>query len=509
MLQPNSILLAWLLVLPFFAAGCALLFPRLALPVHSEREKAAMAWAPFSLGALASLMAVGLAASLWPAVAAGGRVVADYWWTRDLYHLRFQADGLSLAAALAICAIGGLIHLHLVGLRASGQSHYRAALLLAAQGSGVATVLSADLIALLFFLGLMLVCLWLLASLGRVREDTAQPDRGWRAGGLLVAGYVGGLFLAGAALLMWQRAGDSSVDALPLLLLSADPFALRGIALLTLIGLLPYLCAVPAHGWLPALLPAGRSAAIAPATLLVIVGTALALRLLAGTLVLGTIPGFYGICVGLGLLTLCWGALRAWLVRDLAGLAVWLTVAQSGHLLVAVGGSASPTAPAGLPQAGALHLAFSPLAVLTIWCVSSAVVARVGTDGLPGLSGLFRRMPLAGLALLAGGLSLAGLPPLAGFQVQRLLISGLLADQRPALAAVILLANLLIAAAVLRAFRRAFLRREPPPPVAGGSGWLSAQLALLVVALLVPGLWTTPLLGWSETIFRTALSVSP
>jgi len=133
----------------------------------------------------------------------------------------------------------------------------------------------------------------------------------------------------------------------------------------------------------------------------------------------------------------------------------------------------------------------------------------VRSDALAGLSGLLRQMPLTGVTLLAGGLSLAGLPPLGGFHVQRLLISGLLRAHHPLVAEAVLLADALLLFAVITAFRGAFLRKEPPPPVARSSGWLTAQLLLLTAALLLAGIWPGPLLRWTDVILHTTLAVSP
>lgn len=511
-MQPNSLILVWLVVLPFFVAGCAALFPRLSIRFHSEAEKEAMAWAPFSLGALASLMGVGLTVSLLSPVLSGAPVVVDYWWTRDLYHLRFQADRLSLLATLAIYGIGFLLHLHVVGLREAGKATteeaatapdasaaHRAATLLAAQGCGAAAALSADLISLVFFLQLMLVALWLFVSVS-FRERNLR---------LLAVAQVTGLLTLGGALLMWQRAGDTSAQSLPLLLLSAEPPTLKLTTALVLLGLLPLLPGAPGHGWLASLRSEKASAAMMPAALVVIVGAALALRLLPGSLMLPGVPVFAGLSLTLGLFSLWWGALRAWLARDLRGVAVWLTVAQSGYLLVALAEAASPTAPATVLQAAALQMVAAPLGLAAVWTAVSYVSARAGTDALPGLSGLFKVMPLAGVTLLAGGLSVAGLPPLVGFHVQRLLVLGLIGDGRWPLAVAMICVDLLLVTAVVGAFRQSFLRAEPAPRLRPASGWLSLQLSLSVAALVALGVFPGPLARWAAALFSTALGVSP
>jgi formate hydrogenlyase subunit 3/multisubunit Na+/H+ antiporter MnhD subunit len=454
---------------------------------------------PFYLGALVCVMGLGLTVCLFPLTLAGRTVGADYWWTRDLYHLRFQADALSTLVVLALYGLGLLIQLHLGGQASAEGANHRAALVLAGMGCGIVAALSADLILLVFALEAALVGFWVLAWL-----DAPRPaDR------LLGTAHVGGLLMVAGVLVMWQEAGDSSLAAVPLLLITSQPAALGVIGVLILLGLTPRLACVPGHGWLPGLASSGVPAAVAPAVLVPLIGGAALLRLVPGSLLLATVPALGKLGLVLGLAALWWGAIRAWLSGELRQLASWLTVAGSGYLLVALGAAASPDAPPQLLQAAAVHLLAAPLALLAVWCSAGAVSACVGADSLAGLSGLVRKMPLAAAALLCGGLSLVGVPPLPGFQVQRLLLSGLVQSGSSWLAVAVVFADVLIVVAVVDAFRRAFLRREPPPALRWTSPWLSVNLGLGVLGLLVVGLWSAPLIRWSETVFRSVLSISP
>lgn len=498
-IAPDTLLLNWLLVLPFFSALCIELFPRLTLHVHSEQEARALARGPFVLGALVCVMGLGLSVCLLPLTFGGSSITADYWWTRDLYHLRLRADALCTLVLLALYGIGLLIHMHLLGQPAADAAHHRSALLVTAIGCGVTSALSADLILLTFSVCAAFVALWLLAALDAPRASNH----------LLGTAYIGGLLITAGVLIMWQEAGETSIASLQFLLLAAHPSALRLIGILFLLGMLPCLVCVPGHGWLPRLTRAGISPALAPAVLLPLIGGSALLRLLPGSLLLPNLPTLASLGLILGLASLWWGAVRAYLSQDLRHLASWLTVVHSGYLLIALAAAAGPTASPRLLQAASLHLLLAPLALLAVWCAASAVAARVGTDSLPALGGLLARMPIAALALLCGGLSLVGLPPLAGFLPQRLLLSGLAESELTWLMAAILAANLLVVLAVLDAFRRAFLRREPAPPLRWNSPWLSVTLSLLVLALLVLGLWTAPLTRWAHLVFRTALSISP
>ena len=67
-------------------------------------------------------------------------------------------------------AVGFLLSLHSYALPTPTAPHRRATYLLIALGSAAAAILSVDLIALLFFLFLALLALWLLARLDSPRD---------------------------------------------------------------------------------------------------------------------------------------------------------------------------------------------------------------------------------------------------------------------------------------------------------------------------------------------------
>ena len=95
--RAETVILNWLIALPFFAALCAELFPRLRLPGRLMEDADSLRKGPFALGALASLMGVGVAAALLPAARESGAIGADYWWTHDLYHRsQLSADSASI-----------------------------------------------------------------------------------------------------------------------------------------------------------------------------------------------------------------------------------------------------------------------------------------------------------------------------------------------------------------------------------------------------------------------------
>jgi NADH-quinone oxidoreductase subunit N len=496
--QPDTVVLNWLLLLPFFAALCAELFPRLALHVHDEKEVEALRRGPFLLGALTALMGFGIALSLSPQAQRGAPLTVDYWWTRDLYHLRFQADALSVAMCATLWAMGLVMHLYLAGLPAMSDVHHRAALLLAAQGCVAAACLSADLVLLFFLLELAVVCLWLLVRLDH------QPA----ANGMLAAAHVGGLVFLGGVLLAWGRAGDTSLAALPFLLLAAESASLRPMAALVLLGLLPKLAAAPGHGWLPDAARGAPATALAPALLLPLAGGATLVRLLPGAFAVGLLPSLLPLALALGLFGLWAGAVRAWLAKGLLELAAWLTVSQAGLALIALGAGAAAERSPEMTRALVLHLPAAAAGLCCLWVGASAIRARLGTEVIHNLGDSLKTAPLAVIALLVGGLSCVGVPLLPGYQVQRLLFAALIGQERVWLAVAIAGADLLLLVALIDALRRIVAARSATARARWQSPWLSAGIALAAIMAIGIGLGAPAMSDWSEVVSRSVISVS-
>ncbi len=488
-------------MLPYFAALAAWVFPRLVLKPHSEAEAESLPRAPFAISALACLMGISLTLSLYPATQATeafgfmtngpAGVTADYWWTRYLYELRFQADLLAIIALLGLYLLGFLLNLHFYALPTPSLAHRRAAYLMLSVGSAAAMLLCVDLVAMLFFCLLFLLALWLFARADGARE----ADR------MLIYVMFGGTLLTAAVVMMWRQAGLTAMTELPLALIGSAPPARRLLGLTTLFGFVPLLAAFPLSRWLAVQTRETLRSAMVCGLLLLAAGSFLALRLLPGTGPL-SLQGISGAAVTLGIVTLLWGAGGAWGSRNLRGLALWLTVSQSGLFLLALGLAARllPVRSTTGLQAAFLVAATAPIALLALWSVASTVLARVGTDGYPGLGGLFSGLPVAAIAYLLAGLSLIGMPPLPGFWVLRLLLTG----RSWALIAIALLADTAILYAVLNGFWETFLSMKTAPPLKPNRRWLGNQLALAAVVILglTAALCASPVRQWVEATVR-------
>jgi NADH-quinone oxidoreductase subunit N len=109
---------------------------------------------------------------------------------------------------------------------------------------------------------------------------------------------------------------------------------------------------------------------------------------------------------------------------------------------------------------------------LTAFAVTAQVERRIGSDGFDALSGLGQRAPWAAAALALAVLSLAGIPPLAGFAGKVFLLIAAI-DGGIAWLAVVAAVNMAIALYYYAVIVAEMYFRKPKPTeaVAAGVGY--------------------------------------
>lgn len=198
----------------------------------------------------------------------------------------------------------------------------------------------------------------------------------------------------------------------------APPLLLVGLVLV-LVGLGFKVAAVPFHFWAPD----AYQGAPAPAAGFIAAGSKVAAFFVFAKLsVLGLSPaggsGDWGHWKAGWPLLVAWVAAASMVLGNLAALSqrnvkrllAYSAVAQAGYTLVAVAGGGTE----GL-AAVTFYAATYALTALGAFGVVAVVEARTGGSDFEHFAGLARRSPLLGLSLGVFVLSLAGIPPLAGF----------------------------------------------------------------------------------------------
>jgi hydrogenase-4 component B len=292
----------------------------------------------------------------------------------------------------------------------------------------VAVVLTArDAFTLVFAWESLTLAFWLLAGFDRIR-----PGRGAAALVTLAFGRISGAALLAGLLLLVTRSGSLALAAMA----HVPPGPLRATAgVLLLAGFAVKVGLVPFQVWLPR----GYAAAPGPARA-IMAGVAVNVgfyglwRTLA---VLGPPPSAVtAILLVLASLTAVLGIAHAAVQTSLQRVIAYSSVENTGLILagfgVALVGAANGSRElmaAGL-LAATLQVIAHTAAKSLLFISSTGIEAAARTDDLDDLRGSVHLAPWSGTGLAIGSLTLAGLPPTAGFVSEWFLLEALMQQFR-------------------------------------------------------------------------------
>ncbi len=431
----------------------------------------------------------------------GALIATASLWGRDLrLGAMLAADEFALGIHIVALAIVGLLILVLdadVQARPRPGAAY-AALLLAALALcllGVAT----DLIILVLACELFSVAAYILARL--LRRDLRSDEAALKFS--LYSALFTALLLYGLSWL-YGLTGSTNLGRIAEAVRASEAAlrpALLPALILVMAGLAAKIAAVPFHQWAPDVIE-GASGPLATflAVALPIAGfTALARLLLtalpADLQSLGV--DWRRLLATLAVLTMTVGNLVALWQPSVRRLLAYAGIAQVGYVLVGLV-AASPRGVAGMLFA---LLAYA-LGTLGVFAARMAWTGRSGSDGIADLAGMHRRAPEVAWPMLVCLLSLAGLPPLAGFFARLILFSAVVEDGSSWLAALGALGSVIGFACYWKIAHAAFIAptgqsdvspRAAPRP-------LVVALWVAVIGVAAAAVFADPLLA----LFRVA-----
>ena len=272
------------------------------------------------------------------------------------------------------------------------------------------------------------------------------------------------------------------------------PFMLQALPLaafaLVALGLLVKLKALPSHYW-------GKNTnSGAPITValylsgaFVIATIALLLRLLL-TIFAGSQNAWWYVMAALAMAMLTWGVLASLRQTNVERIFGYSSIAQVGYVLLGLVAANESS------LTGMTYYLFTYLFMLTGAFAIVIVLRRKGSGGenLNDLPGLYRRSPSTALLLTIFVLSLAGIPPTAGFLGRYFIVHALLEARHPFLAWFAALSALPLAYAYLRiavhAWRSSKSQSETTPVSFGIPEALALGVCLFVS--LAAGLYSEP-----------------
>ena len=427
---------------------------------------------PRSAGAAAKYVAAAVAALSFAATAAGAGSsdVAVRWLSRPFaasFHLGFGNFSLWLVLLLALATFSAALCVR------GERSRELAAQLLLLQGAMNGVFLAKDLLLFALFWDLMLIPVFLVLVGGNGHARAA-----WK---YLLYNLVGGLalLLATAAFGVIQQTtdviGDPSVHVAIGAVWGAWIFAGFAFAFLVKTPVFPF------HTWMP------ETYAELPPPVVAVVSAVQSKAGLYGFAVIALpllpLEGVHArtVMLALGLVSLLYGAFAALVQRDAKRVVAYSSLSHLGLIVLALFSGS------GLAFAGALvYMIAHGLFSAALFLALGGVEQREETRDLTRLGGLGARNPRLAGALMIGALAALGLPGLAGFAGEILILTGLFQAGWTYAAALALVPVVLASAYMLRLFQGIMNGPEVPDlPERRDLGWLEGiALAPLVAAVV-------------------------
>ena len=412
------------------------------------------------------------------------------WFTFDLHDRRevvmqgtVAVDGVALFSKmilLATCAMAVLISYHYLSRRRIHRGEYYPLLLFATAGM---TLLAGANDLLLVFLALEVLSLALYVLAGFARRDDASQESALKY--FLLGAFSSAFLLYGIAL-MYGATNTTSISGLSQVAATADPRLMFTATALLAVGFGFKVAAVPFHMWTPDVYqgaPTSVTGFMAAGTKAAGFAALLRVFLVAlGPLQWDWRPVLWIVAV----LTMTVGAVVAITQTDIKRLLAYSSIAHAGYVLAAV----VAASPEGVAAALFYLLVY---AFMTLGAFAMVIASAPGGKErliVADWTGIGQRHPLFAGVMTLFLLSLAGIPPTAGFMGKFFVFSAAAQAGETGLVVVGVLTSAIAAFFYLRVIVAMWLQEpEPGPMPLGPSPALAAGLAIAAAATIALGVW--------------------
>lgn len=416
-----------------------------------------------------ALAAVVLALA-WNRDGGGGGVGFGGMYVRDRLTQLIDVAALGAAGVAILLSPGYLARVRLPA------GEYYALLLLSTVGAMLMAA-SGTLATLFLGLEILSIPLYVLAGLARRSQRSQEAALKY----LLLGAFATAFFVYGVALIY---GAVGSIDLRRIAAASGSPLLGAGVACVT-IGLAFEAALVPFHAWAPDVYEG------APLPVTAFMSVSAKIGAFAGLLRVFPLglpqlgDQWTPALAAIAILTMGFGNLAALFQTNVKRLLAYSGIAHAGYLLIGVasGGAAGTWSVLYylLVYAGMNLGAFGVLLLLERQGVEA--------DQVADLAGLVGRAPWAAVALAVFMVSLAGLPPTAGFIGKLYLLRAALGAHQTVLALVGALTSVVSVYYYLRIAYVALSGEAPPAVTVARSGFVGAALALTIAGVLWLGLF--------------------
>ena len=287
---------------------------------------------------------------------------------------------------------------------------YSLFLLMVAGMNGV--VVSGDLFNLFVFLEIASLASYALVAFGTGKRELEASFK------YAVMGGVGSLLILLGIIFLYSNTGTLNMGDMAVILSEQGmPSIIYLVFGLFLMGFGLKAALVPFHAWLPDAHPSAPApiSAMLSGVLIKALGVYAICRIFFN--VFGFPEQISSLLMTLGAISMGVGALVALRQWDMKRLLAYSSISQVGYIMLGIG-IGTPLAIAG----ALFHLFNHSIFKSLLFLDSGAVEYATHTRDLKQMGGLSKRMPITSTTTLIGAMSLAGIPPFAGFWSKLLII---------------------------------------------------------------------------------------
>jgi NADH-quinone oxidoreductase subunit N len=316
---------------------------------------------------------------------------------------------------LAATAVAILMSVSYLKEEHENHGEYYALMLLAVAGM---MCMAAGIDIVLIFIGLELMAISTYVLVGFLRRDRRSNEAALKY--LLLGAFSSGIFAYGLSLL-YGLSGSTHLDAIArqmALIMRGSPYKPVAIVALltTLTGLLFKIAAIPFHQWAP---DAYEGAPTSITGFMSVAVKAAGWAMLLRILIFGLIPMrsiWVPVIVFVSIATMTGANLAALTQTNTKRLLAYSSIAHVGYMLLGlVAGTLTSLNGDGIKGILIYLLVYTFMNLGAFGVITALRHKKVIGDELDDLNGLYSRAPIEAVLMLIFMLSLAGIPPLAGF----------------------------------------------------------------------------------------------
>jgi NADH-quinone oxidoreductase subunit N len=380
------------------------------------------------------------------------------------------------------------------------RGEYYALVLFAASGM-VLLGMAADL--LLAFVAIEIMSLAVYSLAAYPRRGQRPPEAAFKY--FILGSFASAIFLYGSSL-VYGATGSTQLSSIGH---GGGTLLAAGLSLV-LVGLAFKVAAVPFHAWTPDV----YEGAPTPVTAFMAAGVKAAAFAFLTRAVLATVAGtplavssqFGGLLGLLAVLTMVVGNLFALPQRNVKRMLAYSSIAHAGYLLVGVIAASDPVARAQGLSAVLVYLAAYAFTVVGAFAVLAVLERRepnpdsdpAGAWDISRFAGLAARRPWLAFAMAIFMLSLAGVPPTAGFVAKLSVFQSAAAAKAWGLVIVGVLTSIMGVFYYLRVVVAMYMRPAEVEEPASAPATIAVAIALAALVVVVLGFTPEPLTAWAR-----------